>query len=164
MRLPSPPLVMLVLVCGLVAGHATGFDVRAFGAAGNGRTFGTAAVNRAIATAASGTAEQAMQKVPELEKAHPEPYVFGVLPAWGLFARHVNNLQVRGVELRTSISDARPAIRPDDIAGARFSDMQLSATDGHPAWSLTNVTSLHARDTTRLLDGTLPAAENRTLQ
>jgi hypothetical protein len=108
-----------------------------------------------------GTAEQAAREVPELEKDYPEPERFGVLPAWGLFARHVSNLQVRGVELRTLSPDARPAVVLDDVAGARFSDVQLSTVDGRPAWSLTNVTGLHARDTTRLPDGDLPAVTTR---
>ncbi len=104
-----------------------------------------------------GTAEQAARAVPELAADYPEPHNFGTLPAWGLFARHVAGLQVRGVDLRTQSAEARPAIVLEDTAGARFSDVQLSEAQGRPDWSLTNVTGLHARDTTRLPDGDQPA-------
>jgi polygalacturonase len=109
-----------------------------------------------------GTAAQAEREVPEMAADYPEPGSFGVLPAWGLWARHVANLQVRGVELRTLSPDARPAVTLDDIAGGRFSDVQLATVAGRPAWSLTAVTGLRARDTTRLPDGDLPAVTKRT--
>jgi len=108
-----------------------------------------------------GTAEQAAREVPEMAPDYPEPGAFGVLPAWGLFARHVANLQLRGVELRAASPDARPAIALDDAAGARFSEVRFDTFAGQPAWSLANVTGLHARDTTGLPDGDLPAVSAR---
>ncbi len=109
-----------------------------------------------------GTAEQAARTVPELETDYPEPGNFGVLPGWGLFARHVAGLQLRGVDLRTEVPDARPAVVLNDVAGARFLEVPLSTADNRPVWSLTGVSGLHARDTTRLPDGDLPAATART--
>ena len=108
-----------------------------------------------------GTAEQAARAVPELATDYPEPGSFGVLPGWGLFARHVAGLQLRGVDLRTETADARPAAVLEDAAGVRCADVQLAALDGRPAWSLTGVSGLRARDTTRLPDGDLPAAATR---
>lgn len=43
----------------------------------------------------------------ELPDAYPEPSMFGVTPAWGLWARHVRGLVLHGVALTTS-GDNRP--------------------------------------------------------
>jgi len=109
-----------------------------------------------------GTAAQAARDVPELEADYPEPDRFGVLPAWGLFVRHAASLHIRGVDLRLLSPDGRPAAVLDDVNGARFSDLQLDAAEGRPVWSLTGVTGLRARATTRMPEGELPAAAKRT--
>jgi len=118
--------------------------------------------NIRIRSAGGGTAEEAAREVPEMEKGYPEPQLFGVLPAWGLFARHVANLVVRGMDLGTNEVDQRPVIALDDVAGARFSEVQLSSTPGVPSWSLAGVSGLHARDVSGLPDGEAPAAGERT--
>ena len=46
-----------------------------------------------------GTAADAAREPEELENAYPEPSMFGTLPAYGLFARHVRGLRVRDVSL-----------------------------------------------------------------
>jgi len=109
-----------------------------------------------------GTAGMAERRVPEMESGYPEPQLFGVLPAWGLFARHVAHLTVRGMELRTQEPDQRPAVFLDDVAGARFSGVELSVVPGRPSWLLTNVSGLRARDTAGLPDGDLPAVSERS--
>lgn len=107
-----------------------------------------------------GTAEQAAREVPEMPKAYPDPDVFGVMPSWGMFARHVKNLQLRGVELRLAAADARPAVFFEDVQGARLIDVQLTGTGivAQP-WSLRDVTGLFARDVSGLPDGRQPDAK-----
>ncbi len=114
--------------------------------------------NIRIHYAGGGTAEDAAREVPELEKGYPEPQLFGVLPSWGLFARHVASLTVRGMELRTEDADARPAVVLDDVEGARFSNVELRSGPARPAWSLRNVRGLRVRDVSGLPDGDLAAA------
>ncbi|MBE2213747.1 MAG: right-handed parallel beta-helix repeat-containing protein [Opitutaceae bacterium] len=111
-----------------------------------------------------GTAAQAAREVPEMAKAYPDPYEFGTLPSWGLFARHVANLQVRGLQLRVIAPDARPAVLLEDVAGARFGDTLLDTFPGVPAWSLKDVTGLHARDTTGLAEGDMPPVGARVMR
>ena len=108
-----------------------------------------------------GTAEQAKREVPEFEKAYPDPYNFGIMPAWGMFIRHAANVQVRGVELRTLSADQRPAVLLEDVAGARFSEVQLTRRAGQPVWSLAQTTDLRVRDTTGLPDGPQAAVTQR---
>ena len=61
-----------------------------------------------------GTAEDAAGKVGEDPWKYPEQWFFGVLPAWGVFARHVRGLHMLNVSLRIESPDARlPEILED---------------------------------------------------
>lgn len=110
-----------------------------------------------ISYAGGGTAEQAERVVPEMEKSYPEPGAFGVLPSWGLFARHVAGLQVRGMDLATATPDQRPAVVLEDVSGARLLEVQVTPTTGRPTWSLAKVGGVHALGAAGLPEGDLPA-------
>jgi polygalacturonase len=45
---------------------------------------------------------------PILAEAYPEPSMFGVTPAWGLWVRHVQRISLHDVTLETERPDARP--------------------------------------------------------
>ena len=108
-----------------------------------------------------GTAEQAARDVPEYEKSYPDPYNFGTMPSWGMFARHMRNLQVRDVEFRLMSADARPAVTMDDVAGGRLANVVLTAADGAKGWTLHNVRDVAVRDVTGVHDGVLTAEMKR---
>jgi polygalacturonase len=54
-------------------------------------------------------------RVPERESDYPEFSMFGELPAWGLYVRHVNGLELRHVVLRREQGGFRPAMVFDDV-------------------------------------------------
>jgi hypothetical protein len=56
-----------------------------------------------------------LNQVPEQEADYPEFSMFGELPAWGLYVRHVDGLQLRRVSLRHPGPGFRPAIVFDDV-------------------------------------------------
>jgi polygalacturonase len=118
--------------------------------------------NIRIHYAGGGTAKEAERAVPEMERGYPEPYLFGILPSWGLFARHVANLEVRGIELVTRDADERPGVVLDDVEGARFSNVELRSLPAPPTWSLKNVRGLRTLDVTGLPDRDLAAAAGRS--
>ncbi|ADL02172.1 rhamnogalacturonidase [Brevundimonas subvibrioides] len=62
-----------------------------------------------------GTADDAGRTVPELPHAYPEPSMFGVSPAHGLYARHVRGLTLENVVFATETPDARPDVVLDDV-------------------------------------------------
>lgn len=62
-----------------------------------------------------GTKEMADRKVPEFEKDYPEPYRWGIMPAFGFFIRHAKDVKLRDVEATTLAPDARPPIIMDDV-------------------------------------------------
>jgi polygalacturonase len=54
--------------------------------------------------------------VPELPTAYPQNTMFGVLPAWGLYARHVQGLALVEHDFRARSIDERAAIVTDDVS------------------------------------------------
>ena len=56
--------------------------------------------------------------VPEMPDGYPKAWMFGHLPAVGLFARHVDGLTMRNVRIKLQAPDARPAILFDDVKEA----------------------------------------------
>ena len=99
-----------------------------------------------------GTAEQAARVVPELERDYPEPWNFGILSAYGLFARHVRGLNVRDVRFELLQDDRRPAVILDDVAGADFDHFQAPPGAGVPVMVLKQVSGLDVRHSPGLPD------------
>jgi polygalacturonase len=56
-----------------------------------------------------GTEEEAGITVPEDEARYPEQHFFGVLPAYGLYLRHVRRFSITNVTLTARTADKRPA-------------------------------------------------------
>ena len=75
-----------------------------------------------------GTREEAAAKVPEREKQYPEGTMFGTLPAYGFYCRHVTGLKLRDVRLWLERPDARPAVVCDDAK-----DLVLDGLSVRPA-------------------------------
>jgi hypothetical protein len=57
-----------------------------------------------------------------MPRDYPEPMLFGMLPAWGLYARHVTDLQLHDLQLKLEGPDARPAVVLDDVHGLQVRD------------------------------------------
>lgn len=68
--------------------------------------------------------------VPEKPDAYPEARMFGMLPASGLYARHVRGLRLIDLSFRTPAGEARPTVVFDDVAGARVSRLSTTPVTG----------------------------------
>lgn len=68
--------------------------------------------------------------VPEGVRTYPEPVQFGILPAYGLYARHVDGLEVNGLTVGFETADTRPAIVLDDVAGGSFTRVNAEVAEG----------------------------------
>jgi polygalacturonase len=87
-----------------------------------------------------GTKEQAAFDPPEREALYPEPTMFGELPAYGFFIRHIKGLQMRDVEVSYLSPDLRPAFWLNDVAGAEFIHVKAQREADVPVFWLKNVT------------------------
>jgi polygalacturonase len=65
--------------------------------------------------AGGGTAADARRQISEAEAAYPEYAMFGRLPAYGFYCRHVRHLVLDGVEVASASPDQRPALVCDDV-------------------------------------------------
>jgi hypothetical protein len=74
----------------------------------------------------AGRAADAEREVPEQADHYPEPSMFGVTPAYGLFARHVRNLDVHHLDVRGAPSEGRPPVALFDVDGASFEHLRLA--------------------------------------
>ncbi len=73
-----------------------------------------------------GTREQALREIPEEITKYPKIGMFGDLPSYGFFIRHVDGIRLRNIRLSVSEEDLRPAIVCNDVtnlevAGSCFS-------------------------------------------
>jgi polygalacturonase len=53
--------------------------------------------------------------VPEAETAYPEGHMFGTLPGFAFYARHVQDLSLSNLHARWDTTDARPALVFEDV-------------------------------------------------
>jgi polygalacturonase len=85
-----------------------------------------------------GTKEQGWREVPEQEKEYPEPHMFGVIPAYGFFIRHVKNIVIENVNVGVMTEDQRPAFILDHVKEAELHLLQAQITKGDPSIVLKN--------------------------
>ena len=82
-----------------------------------------------------------------MPREYPEPSNFGILPAYGLYARHVKGLSVSNVSLTFAVEDGRPAVVLDDVDTARFSGFKAAVKSGVPVF--VKVTNTRKRQAAR---------------
>jgi hypothetical protein len=56
-----------------------------------------------------------LSEVPEREALYPEFSMFGELPSWGLYVRHVEGLMMKNIKFSIAAPDYRPAMIFDDV-------------------------------------------------
>jgi polygalacturonase len=81
-------------------------------------------------TMKGGQADSQGLDVPEVENKYPEAGMFGLLPAYGLYARHVEGLTLDNIQTRWEETDARPAMIFDDIKDLSIRGFQAGAAAG----------------------------------
>jgi polygalacturonase len=104
-----------------------------------------------IAYQGGGTAADAALEPEEKETEYPEPDMFGTIPAYGLYARHVKTLAVRDIVFTTDTPDARPAFRFDQVAGVDL-ERVIVPRSAAPVFSLRSVTEFVHRNSPGLPD------------
>jgi polygalacturonase len=100
-----------------------------------------------------GTAENAAIVPPELDKGYPEPRgALSVMPAYGVFARHVRNLELSNIRLSVEKTDLRPPMVCVDADGLEIDNFKAQVADGVKAARFEQVKGLVIRDSP-VLDG-----------
>lgn len=64
-------------------------------------------------------------EVPEKADSYPEFSMFGELPSWAFYLRHVKGLTLNNVNVRLADSDFRPAIVHEDVIGLKIENSNI---------------------------------------
>jgi len=110
-----------------------------------------------------GTKEQAALEPLERENVYPEPAMFGELPAYGFFIRHVKGIQMRDVEVSYLSPDMRPAFWLNDVTGAEFIHVKAQRETEVPSFVLRNVSDFSLQQSWPLTDQRLERIDTRKL-
>lgn len=109
--------------------------------------------NIRIVQQGGGTAELGERVPPEEENKYPEPSMFGSMPSYGWFFRHVVGLEMHDVKIDCAKPEARPAIVLDDVKDAWFHHVNLQrGTGSAPLFDLRNVTDFSVTDSRGIPD------------
>ena len=77
-----------------------------------------------------GTADLARREYRELSTHYPEPRFAGPTPAYGLYARHVDGLDLNHITFHTERTDHRPAVMLDDVTNESITDLKVPVVKG----------------------------------
>ena len=78
----------------------------------------------------SGTKKDAASNPEELGVDYPEPGKLGTLPAYGIFARHVKDLELANLTTRFQKTELRPAAVFADIDGLEIDNFKPQVSAG----------------------------------
>jgi polygalacturonase len=70
-----------------------------------------------------------LDRVPEKIKAYPEFSMFGELPAWGFYVRHMDGLTMKNIKLSIKEPDYRPAFVFDDVKNLDIESLKIEGEE-----------------------------------
>ncbi|MGN6531892.1 MAG: glycoside hydrolase family 28 protein, partial [Ginsengibacter sp.] len=87
--------------------------------------------NIEIDLSGTGTLADSRHTVPEAVDQYPEVKTFGpTIPAYGVWARHVQGLKLKNITFRLKNNDVRPAIICEDGRNIEIMQCRIPETDG----------------------------------
>ncbi|MGH7994111.1 MAG: rhamnogalacturonidase, partial [Limisphaerales bacterium] len=101
-----------------------------------------------------GTKAQAEHPQPELGTGYPEPAQFGPLPAYGLFARHVRDLELANLTVGFERLDMRPPMFCMDVDGLEIDNFKAQYVHSVPPARFVAVKNIVVRNSP-ILDGVM---------
>ena len=101
-----------------------------------------------------GGAPAGIEKVvpPELEYQYPEPGMFGVMPTYGFFIRHVKGITLSNIDMSYDKKDMRPPFWLFDVQDSEFFNIKAQREEGVPTFMLKNVEQFRAHDVRGMAD------------
>jgi polygalacturonase len=99
-----------------------------------------------------GTKEQAVGEPPEKESTYPEPSMFGDIPAYGFFIRHVRGIEMNDVEVRYLKEDARSPFILYDAKGVDLRHIRAQTSPGIPSFILKDVADFSIQESSPVPD------------
>lgn len=110
-----------------------------------------------------GTKQQAALKPPEKETDYPEPTMFGEIPAYGFFVRHVRGLEMNDVKVSYLKDEARAPFILSDAKSIDLRNITGPHASGVPSFILNNVEDFSLQQSYPLTDVRLAKVSRRQL-
>lgn len=89
--------------------------------------------NIRLSFAGGGTTEQASRAIPEEAQKYPEYAMFGRLPAYGFYCRHVDGLRLTNIQLQLAGPDQRHAVVFEDVKNVTLDGWEAAWSNGAAA-------------------------------
>ena len=67
--------------------------------------------------------------VPENEKMYPEMTMFGIIPASGMYLRHIDGIELDGIHFSFIKPDTRPLMIKDDVSNIKLNNITVEGKD-----------------------------------
>jgi hypothetical protein len=80
--------------------------------------------------------------VPEYAQTYPEPAKMGVMPAYGFFIRHANNIELSDISIHYLGAETRPAFYIGDVKNITLRNVDAQPVKGKSLFVLKNVSGL----------------------
>ena len=109
--------------------------------------------NIRLTSRGGGTAKDAAINPKELGMGYPEPGNIGTLPAYGIFARHVRDLELANITVSFGTNDVRPAMICTDVNGLVVDAFKGQVAPGISPARFDQVTGLVIRNSPELAAG-----------
>jgi polygalacturonase len=110
-----------------------------------------------------GTKQQAALAPPEKENDYPEPAMFGEIPAYGFFIRHVRGLEMSDIEITYLKDDARSPFIISDARSVELRQVAAKHALGVPSFILKDVEDFSLQQSYPLTDVRLGKVARRQL-
>jgi polygalacturonase len=117
--------------------------------------------NIRIFYAGGGTRAQAALEPKEEEKGYPEPRMFGDIPAYGFFIRHVKGIELNDVHISYVKEDMRPAFHLQDVKDVEFDHVRAQHAEGVPLFVLKSVEDFGVRNSPGIADTKLKSVDRK---
>ncbi len=91
-----------------------------------------------------GTKKETTITPPDKAGGYPEPDMFGKMPSYGFYLRHVEGIEISNAKLTYAQKDARPPFALDDVNDAVFRFIKAEHEPNAPVFSLHDVEDFNA--------------------
>jgi polygalacturonase len=86
--------------------------------------------NIKVIYAGGGSFSEKPENIPELESEYPDSDMFGNLPAYGFFCRHIRNLRLQWIDMTLENTDKRSAFVFDDVQKLDLESIDAQRSEG----------------------------------
>ncbi len=107
--------------------------------------------------------EQGNIEVPEMEDGYPDPRMYGDIPAYGFYMRHVDGIELHNVNVSYENEDMRPAFILDDVKNSEFNFIQAQNAKGIPTFKMKDIKNITIFNSGNIENTTIDQADQKNL-